>query len=429
MPSVAYLLRRFPVLSNTFVTAEILALRRKGIRVHVFSLLPPDDEVMSQSSREVASQDTDYAPFLSPGILSALAAETRRSPVTLGRALRTILAERAAGSGALTRALMLFPKAVHFGRIARQLGVTHVHSHWAGLPTAMAGAVAAVCGAPYSFTVHTKTEIEQTPQLKWQVQNSSGIRVNSKANKARLMELAPDAAGKIHFARSISTVPLNQASLPSKVFQQKPLRFVAVGRLVPMKGFDDLVRACSLLHKQGIAFHATIIGDGPQRMELESIAEAEGLSDEEMMFIGAQPHEKTIEIMRHTSFLVAPSVNAVENNGHRAEDGLPLVIVEAMACGLAVISTAVGGISEVVLSEQTGLIVPQRDPPALAAAIRRFVDEPAQVRTLGSAAQRLINAEFDTCRAVSALCRLFGTAGACDREPGPQAGLKDNPTD
>lgn len=410
MPCVAYVLRRFPVLSNTFVTAEILALRETGVRVPVFSLLSPHSDVVSERSRKAAGEDTGYAPFASPEVLAALAAEARRSPATLAEALRIVVDECAAQDGTMARALTLFPKAVYFGRRARQYSVTHVHSHWAGLPTTMARIVATVCGAPFSFTVHTMAEIEQTPHLARQVSASSGVRVNSRANAARLVGVVPQADGKVCFARAMSTVPLSQGPPTPSIFSQTPRRFVAIGRLVPMKGFDDLVQACSLLYRQGIDFHATIIGDGPQREELEAIAASEGLPETCLMFAGARPHEQTIELLRHAAFLVAPSVRVVDNGGHHTEDGLPQVLIEAMACGVPAISTALGGIGEIVHDGRTGLIVPQRDPAALATAIRRLIEGPAWTRALGLAAQKLIKAEYSVERTLSSLCKLYGIA-------------------
>jgi glycosyltransferase involved in cell wall biosynthesis len=402
---VGYVLRCFPEVSQTFVDSEIAGLRKWGLRVPVFSLLNPHGRIVSEQAQAIMAHDTYYAPFLSASLVRETFSEMRNSPALFRRALQTLLAQRQGGSWLLARAAILFPKAIHFGRLARQLGVMHLHTHWAGLSTAMAEIMSVICGAPFSFTVHTMTEIEQTLILPRQVEKAAAVRVCSVANLRYLSKRIPGFESKIRMVRPV--VPLDVGSLtPVSVSRNAAPCFTAIGRLVPMKGFDDLIRACGILRREGVRFKAVLVGDGEERDRLMTLAQAEGLG-EEIEFLGAQPHERAMEVLQGASFLVMPSVRARGPRGEFQEDGLPTVILEAMAFGKPTISTDLGGIPEVVLNEQTGLLVPQRDPMRLAAAIRFLIEQPDRARQMGAMARELICREYSEEHTIGALRDLF----------------------
>jgi colanic acid/amylovoran biosynthesis glycosyltransferase len=407
---VGYVLRCFPELSQTFVASEIAGLRKSGLRVQVFSLLNPNKQIIGEQSRAIMTQDAHYAPFLSALLVRELLSEMRNSPVLFRSALQALLAQRQGGSRLFARAAILFPKAIHFGRLARQLGVTHLHAHWAGISTAMAEIMSITRGVPFSFSVYTMPEIEGTPILPRQVERAVAVRVCSVANLRCLSTRTPRFESKIHVVRAVDTV-----GVPSLASMNIPLNavsyFAAIGRLVPMKGFDDLIRACGILRREGMRFKAMLVGDGEERDRLTSLVQTEGLGDE-IEFLGAQPHERAMEILRGASFLVAPSVRAAAPHGGFREDGLPTVILEAMAFGKPAISTDVGGITEVVLHEQTGILVPTHDPVRLAAAIRSLIEHPDRVRQMGVAARELIRREYSEERTIGALRDLFGGANS-----------------
>jgi len=404
---VGYVLRRFPELSQTFVDSEIAGLRKAGLRVPVFSFLNPRGQIVSEQSRAILTQDVYYAPFLSALLVQEMLSEMQNSRVLFRSALQTLLAQRQGGSRLFMRAMILFPKAIYFGRLARRFGVIHLHAHWAGLSTAMAEIMSRICGASFSFSVHTIPEIDRTLILPRQMEKAAWIRVNSVANLRYLSKCIPGFESKIHMVRTINTIGIRPRASMNVPRSAAPY-FAAIGRLVPMKGFDDLIRACGVLRREGVRFKAVLVGDGEERDRLTSLAQAEGLASNEVEFLGAQPHERAMEVLQGASFLVAPSVRASVPRRGFEEDGLPTVILEAMSFGKPVISTDIGGIPEVVLHEKTGILVPKHNPVRLAAAIRSLIDQPDRVKQMGIAARELIWREFSEERTIGALRDLFG---------------------
>lgn len=406
---VGYVLRCFPELSQTFVASEIAALRKTGLRVPVFSLLNPRGQLVSEQSRAITTHDVHYAPFLSALLVRELLSESRHSSVLFRCALQALLAQRQGGSWLFARGVILFPKTIYFGRLARRLGVNHLHANWAGISTAMAEIMSVICGVPFSFSVHTIPEIEETLILPRQVERAAAVRVNSVANLRCLSTRMPRFENKVHLARTFGTVSV-RSSLSMNESRNGMPYFVAIGRLHPMKGFDDLMRACGILRREGVRFKAILVGDGEERGRLKSLAQAKGLVSDGVEFLGAQPHERAMEVLQGASFLVAPSVRVTMSHGEVWEDGLPTVILEAMSFGKPVVSTNVGGIPEVVLHEQTGMLVPTRDPAMLASAIRSLIEHPDRTRQMGAAARELIRLEYSEEHTMGALRGLFGGA-------------------
>jgi glycosyltransferase involved in cell wall biosynthesis len=182
---------------------------------------------------------------------------------------------------------------------------------------------------------------------------------------------------------------------------------VAVGRLVEKKGFADLIEACSLLRNRGVDFRCRIVGLGEQETELRAAIERLDLG-EWVELPGHRPQGELIEAVGSAAVFAAPCV--VGGDGNR--DGLPTVLLEAMALGTPCVSTDVTGIPEVLRDGETGLMVPQRDPAALADAIKRLLADPELRVGLASRARRLVEAEFDVHRNAALLRKTFEAAHA-----------------
>jgi glycosyltransferase involved in cell wall biosynthesis len=182
----------------------------------------------------------------------------------------------------------------------------------------------------------------------------------------------------------------------------RPPRIIAVGRLIEKKGFEDLIDACALLAQQGRQFQAEIIGAGPLAADLRARInrlDLKGWVD----LLGPRPQAEVIRHVRAAAAFAAPCV--VGQDGNR--DGLPTVLLEAMALGTPCVSTDVTGIPEVLHHGLTGLCVPQRDPAALAAALARLLDDSVLRGRLAAEARELIEAEFNVYRNTAQLRQLF----------------------
>jgi glycosyltransferase involved in cell wall biosynthesis len=180
---------------------------------------------------------------------------------------------------------------------------------------------------------------------------------------------------------------------------------LAVGRLIEKKGFTDLIRACSLLRAEGSVFRCRIVGKGELAAKLRALIAELGL-DHQVELTGPIPREELLAVYERASVVVAPCVIGTDGN----RDGLPTVLIEAMALGVPVVATDVTGIPELVRNERTGLLVPQHDPEALAAAIRRVLTEPSRSEAFVRAGRARVESEFDLRANVAHLRALLEEA-------------------
>lgn len=382
---VAYILRYFPILSQTFVSNEIDELRRQGVDVIIFSLLTPKETTVSETAQSLA-ETTTYAPFISEDILTAQWYYLRRQPVRYLRRLRDIVVHHRGSLLALLKNLVLFPKSVYLARLCEALGVQHVHAHFAGLPMSAADTVATMSNVTISMTIHASYDLRE-PALADQVQRANFVVVNSQRNYEYLQRLLPSL--DYEQIRLIRTGIHLSAFRELNEFSCEGPLILAIGRLIEFKGFKFLLEACRLLNGRGVSFSCEIVGDGPCRQVLEALRRNWELTN--VRLIGAVPHQAIPSCLQRAWLLVQPSTVTVEG----LSDGLPSCIIEAMATGRPVISTNVSGIPEVVRHGETGLIVPQKDSEALADAINRLLSDDRLRHEMGKRAQQLVSQEFD----------------------------------
>jgi glycosyltransferase involved in cell wall biosynthesis len=200
--------------------------------------------------------------------------------------------------------------------------------------------------------------------------------------------MAPAAAEKSAVIRY--GVPLTPGPGPRRRLKP-PFQLLTIGRMVPKKGFPVLLAACKELAAQGVNFHLTLAGDGPQFPELQGLVREYGLSGK-VTFAGFVPHRRVPELFHHADLFVMPCI--VDPHGDR--DGIPNVILEAMAHEVPVVSTDVSGIPEAVIPGKTGWIAPPGDARDLAEAIMEALNNPQEARRRGHAGKRLVAKEFDS---------------------------------
>jgi glycosyltransferase involved in cell wall biosynthesis len=183
---------------------------------------------------------------------------------------------------------------------------------------------------------------------------------------------------------------------------------VSVGRLVEKKGFAHLIDACLLLHERGVTFRCVIVGEGELEARLRKQIASRGLEGVVEM-VGPRPQEEVFRLVREAAAFAAPCVVGEDRN----RDGLPTVLLEAMALGTPCVSTDVTGIPEVIRDGETGLLVPQGDAAALAQAVARLLGDGELRVALAGAARRLVEGEFDISKNSEQLRAVF--AGASNR--------------
>jgi glycosyltransferase involved in cell wall biosynthesis len=416
-PRVVYILRSYPRLSQTFILHEVLALERLGLRMQIFAITDPREALVQHNVSEVrapihyletALRRSRAAIFLEHLLVAA--SGPRRYLSTLAFVLRR--GDLAAGYATASR-FACFIEAVYLARILRHERAhaasppTRVHSHFAHDPTLIALLLKRLTGFPYSFTAHAR-DVYQVPRsaLAERIREATTVVTCCRANLDYLSQLAPEVGRRklrvIRYGIDLETFHPAQPAATSV-----PL-VLSIGRLVQKKGFSDLVEACRLLKDRGLRFRCVVYGDGPLRDELVDAVTMLDLTGD-VTFAGARTQsELQAELNRAHVFALTPCVTS---DGDR--DGVPNALLEAMACGLPVVTTAVNGIPEVVIHDLNGLLAQPHDVPAIAEHLAALLTDEQLRQRLGSRARSEVVANFD--REANAL-RLASVLGCTEAE-------------
>jgi glycosyltransferase involved in cell wall biosynthesis len=390
---VGYVVKRYPRFSETFIVNEILAHEAAGVDVDIFSLRPPVDTHFQDALARVRASVT-YLPDKSVragDFWAALEAAGAASPDVW-----SALAYAAGEDGLdVYQALVL-------ARQVRERGIEHLHAHFASSATSVARLAAHFAGVPYSFTAHAKDifhESVQPADLRRKLIDAAAVVTVSDFNLAFLREHYGAAADRV--TRVYNGLDLER--FPYQAPLDRLPRIVAVGRLVEKKGFDVLIDAFAILARRGVPFSGQIIGGGELEAELRSQIASYELENV-VELLGPRPQAEVIELIQASAVFAAPSVDGLDGN----REGLPTVLLEAMALGTPAVSTDVTGIPEAIHHEQTGLIVPQRDATALAEALERLLADGALRLRLAAQARDLIAGEFEIHRNAARVREVIG---------------------
>lgn len=389
---VGYVVKRYPRYSETFIVNEILAHEAAGLEVEIFSLLPPEDGRFQDIISQVRAPVTYlWAKGLKASEFWSALEEAGGIFPNSWSALRVARGED----------VRYVYQAAVLAREAYLRGITHLHAHFATAAASVARLASHFSEIPYTLTAHAKDifhEDVRPEDLRRKLDDAAAAVTVSDYNLEYLRETYGPAAARVR--RVYNGLDLER--FPYEAPCERLPRIVAVGRLVEKKGFGDLVEACALLAANGRQFACQIVGAGPEEAGLRARIEHRGLGDR-VELLGPRPQSEMIEHVRNAAVFAASCVVGTDGN----RDGLPTVLLEAMALGTPCVSTGVTGIPEVVRDGETGLMVPQHDPAALAAAIARLLEEPDLRVRLASQARRLIEAEFDVHRNAASLRELF----------------------
>ncbi len=395
---IGYIVNAFPVVSETFLVNELRALELGGVRVAIFALTGRQDRVRHAAIEELAAE-RHYPPPVGPmGWLRALRLHLscatfngraygrlirddlwRPFCEALGHAMRL---DRSAGEPTpwrkLRKRVRLFQTAVWVADEAARAGVVHLHAYYAKDPLEIAARVGSLSNIPFSFAAHAKDlYTTSSGRLARRLRKARFAVTCHRHGEQTLRGLAApeDAAKVLRVPHGLDTKIFRPAPLP-----KEPDLVLAVGRLTPKKGFDTLVQACGLLRDQGRRFRCVILGEGRVGKQLARMIEQLDLGHHVTLhdFV---PQQELPDWYRRACMLVLPA--RVLSEGNR--DGIPNVALESLATGTPVVSTPVGGIPEILHDGENGLVVPPDDPPALASAMARLLDDSELAQRLGRA--------------------------------------------
>lgn len=406
-PKVGYVLKRFPRLSETFILNEILELERRGVPIEIFSLLEPAEEVRHEALNRVQAPLTYLAQdrFLKTWQIREehLADRTfRERPFAMLFPGEEVLEDA-----------VLALKAAALSAVARLRGVEHLHAHFATAATTVAMLAGRLTNIPYSFTAHAKDiyhEYVNTTLLREKIRGARFVITVSEYNRRHLLELAGENLSPKIF-KVYNGIDLNRFQ-PDPSTHPEPDLILGVGRLVEKKGFHHLVQACRLLKDWECPFRCLIVGKGPEEASLARQISKLGLQDR-VTLMGAQPQMQLLQTLRRATVLVLPCVVAATGD----RDGLPTVLLEALAVGLPAISTTLGGIMEIIEHGKSGLLVPPGDPMRLANAIEEVLANPQLRERLGWQGRSKAEKAFDIRKNALVIRDLFARSAIAQGSP------------
>ncbi|MBV9101038.1 MAG: glycosyltransferase [Candidatus Dormibacteraeota bacterium] len=399
---VAYILRSWPRLSQTFILNEVLELERAGVSVTLFPLARADDALVQPQVADVRAT----VRYLDARALARARMHLAVALDTPGRYLATlvfVLAHRELrGHYTKSNALQAFDAAVQAAWHLRARGsvrCTHVHAHFAHDPAFVGVLVRRLTGLSFTFTAHAR-DLYQIPRvaLQGRAREAEAVVTCCASNARYIEDVIRDTAPVELVYHGVDLRRFHPADLPAR---GSIPHIVSVGRLIPKKGFDDLLRACAVLHRKGIAFSCEVFGEGPLRGRLEVLRDELGLAGV-VRFCGARTQRELLDA--YTSADIFALTPCVTEDGDR--DGVPNVLLEAMACGLPVVVTRAGGVEEVVRHEVDGLVADARSPEQVARCLELLLTDAALRSRLGAGALNAAQ-RFDGRDAARRLVALF----------------------
>jgi glycosyltransferase involved in cell wall biosynthesis len=372
---IAYILKRFPRFSETFILNELLAHEEAGAATRVYSLLAPPDEPRHARLAKLKAEVM---------ILKAHGKGQDGLPPSGDEALFS--GKNPQEIGALLR------KVDAIAADAQAQGITHFHAHFGSDTTTVACLAARAIGGTFSFTAHAKdiyhtyvTPEADAEMRRAKLRQAAFVATVSEYNARHLSDLCPEA----RIIRLYNGIDL-AAFKPVAPAGQQPGHLIAVGRMVAKKGFDVLLDACALLRARNVPFFLSLVGSGPLEETLRAQRAALGLQDIVSMD-GPLPQEALIDKIGTAQAAVLPCV--ITESGDR--DGLPTVLLEAMARGLPVVTTTVSGGPEIVMDGLTGRLCAPGDATSLADALEDVLAVNERAHLMGKAGRRRAEELFD----------------------------------
>ena len=399
LPRLAYLVSRYPAVSHTFILREVLQLRRVGLHVATASINPPDLATAQMPLEERAEAERTYY-IKRHGVAGALLAHVAylaSRPLAWLRGVAYALQLGGSDPRRVLLGLAYFTEALMVGRWMRRERVAHLHVHFATAAANVGLYAKKVFGVTLSLTVHGPDEFDDVrgQWLPEKIAAADFVFCIGRYARSQVMRLSDPALW-----HKLDIAPLGvdpQRFRPQAGARAPgPFRMLCVGRLAPAKGQHVLVSALRLLRDAGHDATLTIVGDGPDRASLERAVDAAGLRMC-VEFTGALNQAQVHARYAQADVFVLPSF----------AEGIPVVLMEAMASGLPCVSTRITGIPELIRSDDEGLLVPPSDAQALARALSGLIADPARRRCIGAAARVRVERDYHLGRNVSRLSSLF----------------------
>ncbi|MEA5447246.1 glycosyltransferase family 4 protein [Leptolyngbya sp. CCNP1308] len=405
MSRIAYIVKRYPRYSETFIVNEILAHEAAGTEIQIFALRPPADTHFQDKIARVRAPVTylrkpaqgrsnPSITTLTPNSATYFWSELKEAAQVFPGLWGKLESAAAEGSSVVYQAAWLAQE-------IRLRDITHLHAHFGSVATSVARLAAHFAEVPYSFTAHAKDIFHESvdpDDLRRKLRDAASVVTVSDYNVAYLRQQFGADPSRVR--RIYNGMDLSELCYQSPA--ERSPTILSVCRLVEKKGLTHLIDACALLRQWGIEFSCQIVGTGPLEGALRSQIQALHL-DDWVDILGPRPQQEVFKLMEQAAVFAAPYIIGADGN----RDGLPTALLEAMALGTSCVATDVTGIPEIIRHGDTGLLVNQGDCEGLAAALRRLLTEAALRDSVATRARSLIEAEFDIARNAAELRSHF----------------------
>jgi glycosyltransferase involved in cell wall biosynthesis len=382
--SVLYVTTTFPTLA-AFIENEVLRLHARGVRVRVLTLRGVGREYQPAFAPLVSLTSAVGSPADARSWLALLGWLVRRPHVLVPCALRMLWASRGSAY-ALVGHLAYLPAAARVATFAERGDFERIHGAWAHFPASVAWLASRLAGRRFSMAAHAGADLYRTQAfLADKVREAEFTTACVRGNAEMLRRLAP--GGRVEWLyhgtdlARFGSIARAKAAAPE---------LLVVGRLAAGKGFDDAVVALGELGRRGLRPRLVVVGDGPERARLGELAREHGV-EPQVDFRGSLTHDDIAPLYAAAWLLLAPS--KVMANGRR--DGIPNVVIEAMAAGVPVVGTRAAGLEEAIEPGRTGALCEPGDPRSLADAVEPLLRNPGEIDRLGAIARTTMRGAFD----------------------------------
>jgi glycosyltransferase involved in cell wall biosynthesis len=412
---IAYMTGEYPRATDTFIQREVAAMRAAGIYVQTLSVRKPADKENVGAEQQVERSRTEYLlpaklPRLALSHLKLLIGSPKRYLSSFATALRV----RPAGVKAFALQLAYFAEAGLVARHVRENNLSHLHNHFSNSSCSVAMLAAQLGGFTYSFTMHGPAEFFEPKywRVDEKIRRALFVACISHFCRSQAMIFSPrDKWNRLHIVHCgidpKQFVPVQHSGVGR--------RLLFVGRLAAVKGLPVLLESIAALKSQHPDILLNIAGDGPDRAALEKQAKDLGLEND-VKFLGYQSQSQVRDLLRETDVFAMASF----------AEGVPVVLMEAMAAGVAVVATQIAGIPELVEDGVSGFLVPPSDPNLLAEKIGSLLNDAGLRQKFAIAGREKVEAEFNISIEAGRLVRIMTSALAGKSiavRPEPQSGI------
>ena len=406
-PAIAYVMSRFPKVTETFVLYEAVALLDAGREVRLYPLLLEEAQVQHPEVDRVASR-VRFRPFLDLGVLGGSAALACTRPLRTAGAFFALVGAYWRSPKRLAQGLALFPKTLAYARDMEREGVRHVHAHFANHPATVAWMIHRLTRIPFSFTAHgSDLHVDQTGLAQKLRAAAFGVQISDYNRRFVLERVGEWATSRLRVVRcgvdleAFREVPERARPEPTRRASE-PLSILCVASLRRVKGHVHLLDALKSLKDAAVPFRCRLVGDGPLRGALAARIDELGLAAR-VELLGARSRPDVLAELARADVVCLTSVQ--DAKGRR--EGIPVSLMEAMACGCPVVASDLSGIPELVTDGVEGMLAPPGDSEALALALTRLWEDPDLRHQMGKAGRARVASEYDLAKNSADLIALF----------------------